>query len=529
MAKKPTFVLHGRIVTMTSENDIIEDGYVAIDDGDIKFITDDFNNLPPKFQSAKLVKTGGSIYPGLIDLHNHFAYNFFPLWVVPEEFKNRGKWQQNDEYIKTVRTPADKLSEIATSAKAIMRYVEAKAVIGGTTTGQGIGTRVTGIKKIYEGMMRNVEIPGDNRLKRCGNKVPNMKTGPGDIEDFRRQLNDVNIGFFFYHLSEGVDASSHQHFTNLKDNDLINEKLVGIHSLGLHKEDLDYLASKNAKVVWSPFSNQILYGKTLNISDLKESGILFCLGSDWTPSGSKNLLQELKIAKFSSKQYNDIFSDFEIAKMVTIDAAKVTGWNQYLGTVEVGKIADLLIVKNNEANAYTNLIASTEADIELVIIDGIARYGTAENMKLLHFDLNNQFEKIGVGLRDMGIYLYSEESEINNIGFNDSVDTLKKILADIPSFLNKSWTHAIKSFELLGEIRQDFQLIMDMDEEEEQEINNYEFGNKNIQFQDEDDDEIIKKIEFDLPIVEGQSYWKRIFDQPNISQELKDWLKTFYT
>jgi cytosine/adenosine deaminase-related metal-dependent hydrolase len=50
-------------------------------------------------------------------------------------------------------------------------------------------------------------------------------------------------------------------------------------------------------MVWSPLSNYLLYGDTADIEDAKSEGVLIGIGSDWSPSGSKNLLGELKIAK----------------------------------------------------------------------------------------------------------------------------------------------------------------------------------------------------------------------------------------
>src|SRR5688500_20413054 len=51
-----------------------------------------------------------------------------------------------------------------------------------------------------------------------------------------------------------------------------------------------------AKLVWSPLSNLLLYGKTAAVYDAIAAGVMVSLGTDWTPSGSPNLLTELKIA-----------------------------------------------------------------------------------------------------------------------------------------------------------------------------------------------------------------------------------------
>jgi 5-methylthioadenosine/S-adenosylhomocysteine deaminase len=524
MAKKPTFVLRGRIVSMHSENNVVNDGYVAISDGTIQFLTANFSSLPQKFKTAPIIETEGTIYPGLIDLHNHFGYNICPLWVVPTIYKNRDIWRKSAEYELLVKNPMNAIIEYTIASKAIMRYVEAKAIIGGSTTGQGIPISYKGLDKVYEGSMRNVEKPGDPRLLRAPGEVNSM--GLDKVEEFRTKLNNPEIGVLFYHLSEGVDEETHQHFDNLKANNLINEKLVGIHSLGLYDDDIDYLKSKGSKIVWSPFSNQILYGKTLNLQKLKSSGITFCLGCDWSPSGSKNLLEELKVAKFASVEQGNVFSDYELAQMVTASAAKVTGWENYLGTIEVSKIADLLVLKGSDKNPYDQLISATEQDITLVVIDGIARYGSDDHMKALHFDVNNQFEKVNIGNREMGLYLFSETSEINDVSFNNSVLKIREIFDDIPAFLKKMGRHEMKAFALVGPVEQDFKIILDNELE--------------VEFDDKLESKVLldapypvekpvpNSIEFDEPFVTGDKYWKLISDQPNIPPGLTQWLKNYY-
>jgi len=55
-------------------------------------------------------------------------------------------------------------------------------------------------------------------------------------------------------------------------------------------------------MVWSPFSNLLLYGGTSDIARARNEGVLIALGPDWSPSGSKNLLGELKVARLVSEE-----------------------------------------------------------------------------------------------------------------------------------------------------------------------------------------------------------------------------------
>ena len=86
----PTFVLEGRIVTMTRRG-VIE-GRLAVRGGRIAAIVAAGKALPAALRAAPVVQTQGTIYPGLIDLHNHYVYDIAPLWRVPRLYNDRSQW-----------------------------------------------------------------------------------------------------------------------------------------------------------------------------------------------------------------------------------------------------------------------------------------------------------------------------------------------------------------------------------------------------------------------------------------------------
>ena len=110
---------------------------------------------PSGFDGARTVRTGGVIYPGLIDLHGHIAYNALPLWSPPgrtEPYTSRYQWPDDKSYKPMISDPANALGALA--GKAHLKYLEVKAVVGGTTAIQG--TAKTG--RPYEGwLVRNIE------------------------------------------------------------------------------------------------------------------------------------------------------------------------------------------------------------------------------------------------------------------------------------------------------------------------------------------------------------------------------------
>src|SRR5262249_40323771 len=148
-----------------------------------------------------------------------------------------------------------------------------------------------------------------------------------------------------------------------------------IHCVALKVEDFAVMAELGAAMIWSPLSNHLLYGQTADIRAAKDAGLRIGLGSDWSPSGSKNLLRELKAARVASRLAGDGFSDREIVAMATRNAAAILKWQAALGSIEPGKRADLLVIDGAADDPYASLIEAKETAIRLVMINGVARYG----------------------------------------------------------------------------------------------------------------------------------------------------------
>ena len=119
-------------------------------------------------------------------------------------------------------------------------------------------------------------------------------------------------------------------------------------------------------MVWSPFSNLLLYGQAADVRSAKAAGsddapFKIALGSDWSPSGRKSLFGELRVARVYSEHNSKIFGDTDLAHMVTATAAEILKWPE-VGSIAVGKRADLVVVAGQHADAY-------EAFLEGAVID----------------------------------------------------------------------------------------------------------------------------------------------------------------
>ncbi len=137
-------------------------------------------------------------------------------------------------------------------------------------------------------------------------------------------------------------------------------------------------------VVWSPFSNLWLYDQTTDVLAARAHGVLVCIGSDWGPSGSKNLLGELKVAHTWVRHAGLDVTPFDLAEMVTSNPGDLLAraWSGLApGRLQPGRMADAVVIAKRYEDPWTNLVLARERDIVLVVGDGRARYGTAALMK----------------------------------------------------------------------------------------------------------------------------------------------------
>ena len=132
---------------------------IYIEDGVIRAVQPASAPAPAGFEDAPRIRTGDTLFPGLIELHNHLAYNAIPIWLVPEHYTNNAQWRGTHEYRRNVTGPAKVLGNTIGLVEAVIRYVECRSLLGGTTTSQGITLIGVGTREFFAGLVRNVEAP----------------------------------------------------------------------------------------------------------------------------------------------------------------------------------------------------------------------------------------------------------------------------------------------------------------------------------------------------------------------------------
>jgi cytosine/adenosine deaminase-related metal-dependent hydrolase len=450
-------LLHGTVVTMNDAHDVIEDGNVLVR-GD-RIVAVWRGPRPPAgivVGAAAIVDPGPGalIFPGMINLHSHPTYNMLSLWAAPssqveaalgrplgtEPYANRYQWNNmlghgSPELQRLVSLPQLALtsaSGLGLEAE-VVKYAKVKGLLGGETTFQDAPSTPA-----IDGVLgRSVESPNFGR-QRVGSSVGRIDdASDADVTQLRGAMAYGLVDAWLFHIAEGVrdgdrrpgdDFSSRAELHTLRAKGLLTDMTVVIHGVALEAADFAAMRAApsirldgsgdglGAKLVWSPLSNLLLYGRTANVYEALAAGLTVSLGTDWSPSGSRNLLGEIKIADLALRDpailgaSRDLVPELSLAgkrgveaaraemaldglivDMVTRNPAATVRWRDQAGSIEAGKAADLFVVTDAFAEArdhlprspYRSLIDATERDVRLVLVGGEPLAGDVELMAAL--------------------------------------------------------------------------------------------------------------------------------------------------
>lgn len=194
-------------------------------------------------------------------------------------------------------------------------------------------------------------------------------------------------------------------------NGLFDVPAIAAHCVQITEDDMEILKNKNVSVVTNPASNMKLGNGFAPVPKMLEKGINVCIGTDGAASNnSLNLFHEMSLLALIHKgvaRTSQCVNAGEVFRIATINGAKALGLEKEIGTLEVGKKADIAVLNLNTPSLTprNNLIAGLSysangSEVETVIIDGKV---TMENRKVLTMDEELVYKKINEIISRMGL------------------------------------------------------------------------------------------------------------------------------
>jgi len=167
----------------------------------------------------------------------------------------------------------------------------------------------------------------------------------------------------------------------LKDLGVLGPRYHGVHSVWISTAEINHMARAGANVIHNPVSNMYLGSGVAPIPEMRDAGINVALGTDGPASNNnQDLIESMKFAACLhkvNKRNPAIITAQDILEMATINGAKALGLENEVGSLEVGKKADLIIVDMEKPHiapvhdpVASLVYCANGGDVDTVIIDG---------------------------------------------------------------------------------------------------------------------------------------------------------------
>jgi 5-methylthioadenosine/S-adenosylhomocysteine deaminase len=413
------------IITLDDANRVFE-GSVAIDRGRIAAVepstTASFNIAFDKVIDGR----GCALLPGFIQTHIHLCQTLFrgaadDLELI--DWLKRRVWPMEAahtpeslyasarlgiaELIKGGTTCALTM-ETVNHTDSVFRAVEEsgfRATVGKCMMDHGDDTPEALIEETEESIAESLDLlerwngQADNRIRYC--------FAPRFALSCTRELLEriaslsVERGVMIHtHASENRDeiamverATGKRNIEYLRDVGLTAPHVVLAHCVHLDDSEMEILRSTGAHVSHCPSSNLKLASGIARVVEMLDRGVSVSLGADGAPCNNRlDMFTEMRTAALLQKvlRGSRALPALTALRMATTGGALALGLADQIGSVEVGKRADLQLVNLNKLHTTpqpdpisTIVYAAEAGDVETVIIDGRI---VMQERRLLTFD-----------------------------------------------------------------------------------------------------------------------------------------------
>lgn len=384
--------IHVNIYTMDKEERIINDGGILFDD-DIIVAIGNSQDIEEMSQGQDIELEDGQgkfIFPGLINTHTHLYQCLFkglgsdlnlkdwwPKVLAPiamhlnEEHLGNGVRHGISEALKTgVTTVVDFMQFHPVKGLSEVEIIAAREM--GIRLVYGRGFRDAGENMGVSNMNEKVEdvFSEINYLKEKYEKEDDMVKvwlAPAAIwtfsdmglEETRNFATKTRTPIMMHMFETEADNQVCLEKFNKKAMDYYKEKnflgpdLLAVHSVHITEEELDIYKKYEVKVSHNPVCNMYLGSGTAPVIEMLKKGIIVGLGTDGAASNNSNdMIEVLKTTILLHRnEYRkaDCLNAYDVLKMATIEGAKCLGMEDMIGSLVIGKKADMLIFNPNKS------------------------------------------------------------------------------------------------------------------------------------------------------------------------------------
>ena len=310
-------------------------------------------DMPPEPGDLVLDLRGDRLLPGLINAHDHLQLNHLPAHESPQFYRHARDWISEIDLRRRSDPQFAAGVSVARDERLLLGGI--KNLLSGVTTVAhhdplypflAHGDYPISVVRHY-GWSHSLYIDGEEKVAASCRSTPSKWP-------------------WVVHAAEGLNDEAAHEFERLDALGCLKPNTLLVHGIALDQSQRTRLQDAGAALIWCPSSNLRLFGKTAEVGELIAHHRV-ALGTDSRLSGARDMLAELRLAGELSGS-----SEESLEGLVTHVSADLLRLPDR-GSLRPGLRADLLVLP-----AGTALAGATRADVRMVMIDGIARYGDAD-------------------------------------------------------------------------------------------------------------------------------------------------------
>tara|TARA_Y100001970_G_scaffold292503_1_gene434046 strand:+ start:991 stop:2298 length:1308 start_codon:yes stop_codon:yes gene_type:complete len=394
-------IKNGFIITVNKNNEFLVNSNICISDGRIMSV----GSIPDDFDSDHVIDaTNQIVMPGLINTHTHIPMTLFrnyaddlPFWnwliekIKPAEDNLCAEhvyWGAKLGVLEMIRSGITCFSDMYFFMDEVAE-VSCESGIRAFVCGVLMDEGKLGEKYLKDAIdfYNNWHGKAEGRVKAIFGPHSIYLCSPEYLKEISKEVTKRD-SIIHIHLSETLreveetkEKFGKTPVQHLNDLGLLECHTIAAHCVHLFDEDIKILRDNKVSVLNNPTSNLKLGNGFAPVNLLLRKGINVSLGTDGAASNNNlNLFEEMHLASIINKAINKdsaILSANTVIRMATINGAKALGLENEIGSIEVGKMADIILIDIKKAHFYprndliSSIVYSAQAsDVKTVLVNG---------------------------------------------------------------------------------------------------------------------------------------------------------------
>jgi len=379
--------------------------------------------------------TNKILMPGLINTHTHISMNLFrgladdmelDTWlndhIWPMESKLNGEYCYIGALlaqIEMIKSGTTTFNDMYFFMEDVAKSVEESGIRGCLSYGMiDFGDKEKRENEFRENisLIKKCNNTANGRIKTFFGPHSTYTTSKDLLERVRREANKYKTKIHIHmnetekEINDVIEATGKRPFEYLEDIGFLDSDVIAAHGVCLSKEEIAIIKENNVNVSHNPCSNMKLSSGISPVAELLANGICVSIGTDSVASNNNlDLFEEMKFASLLQKVNTTkpkILPSDEVINMATLNGAKSLGLENDIGSLEVGKAADMILIDINSPNLVpmskqisSNLVyAANGSNVHTTICNGEI---LMENRKLTKLNEEEILEKAKIAIEEL--------------------------------------------------------------------------------------------------------------------------------